>query len=148
MSRDTRAISSALPQLLRLTIEIISGANLPSSIRRPTRNEACMPSAISVSMSASFFCTSWVAGSGQHAPGNAVAGAVEAAERALEAGHVGQQRVLRHHHAVHHDLAGNGGAQGKLAADLRRRQAFHALFENEAADLVVMRGGFRPDDED
>ena len=46
-------------------IEIISGAILPSSIRRPTRSEPCKPSAISVSMSASFFCTSWVAASGR-----------------------------------------------------------------------------------
>ena len=35
-----RAMSSALPQLLRLTSEIISGAALPSSSRRPTRSEA------------------------------------------------------------------------------------------------------------
>ena len=32
----------------------------------------------------------------------------------------------------------------KLAADLRRRQALHALLKDEAADLVVMRGRFRP----
>ena len=74
--------------------------------------EACSPSAISVCMSASFFWTSWVAASGRpnclrskrvvarappailrrahRAPRNAVAGAVEAAERPLEAGDIGQ----------------------------------------------------------
>src|SRR3954463_5782324 len=54
-----------LAAFLRLTFEIISGAILPSSIRRPTRNEACKPSAMSVCMSASFFCTSCVAASGR-----------------------------------------------------------------------------------
>src|ERR1700746_2554270 len=52
MSRATRAMSSALPQLLRLTSEIISGAILPSSSSRPTRRLACRPSVISGSMSA------------------------------------------------------------------------------------------------
>ena len=33
-------MSSASPQLLRLIIEIISGAALPSSISRPTLSEA------------------------------------------------------------------------------------------------------------
>ena len=36
MSRAMRAISRALPQLLRLTSDIISGAARPSSNRRPT----------------------------------------------------------------------------------------------------------------
>lgn len=35
------------------------GPHLPSSLRRPRRRQACSPSAISVTMSASFFCTSW-----------------------------------------------------------------------------------------
>ena len=121
-------------------------------------------------MSASFFCTSCVAaqrpaellavervlpravhavlGGAHRAPGDAVAGAVEAAERPLEAGHVGQQRALRHHHAVHHDLAGDGGAQAKAC---RRSSAptgpSCAFLEDEAADLVVVRGRLRPDHE-
>ena len=65
MSRDTRAMSSALPQLLRLTRLIISGATLPSSNSRPTRKEALRPSAISVCMSASFFWMSCVLASGR-----------------------------------------------------------------------------------
>jgi len=40
MSRAWRAISGALPQLLRLMSETISGANRPSSNSRPTRSEA------------------------------------------------------------------------------------------------------------
>ena len=55
-------MSSALPQLLRLMSEIISGAMRPSSISRPTRSEAWKPSAISVCMSASFFWTNCVCG--------------------------------------------------------------------------------------
>ena len=65
MSRATRAMSSALPQLLRLTSEIISGAALPSSISRPTRKAPWSPSAISVCMSASFFWMSCVWASGR-----------------------------------------------------------------------------------
>ncbi|MEH2548535.1 hypothetical protein V1283_005180 [Bradyrhizobium sp. AZCC 2262] len=61
---------------------------------------------------------------------------------------MGNSASSGHYHAVHHDLAGDRGAQGQLAADLRRRQALHALLENEAADLVVMRGGLRPHHED
>ena len=49
--------------------------------------------------------------------------------------------------AVHDDLAGDRRAERQLAADLRRGQTFHALFENEAADGVVVRGRFRPDHE-
>jgi hypothetical protein len=49
-----RAMSSALPTLLRWTIETI-WVNRPSSISRPTRRLAWSPSATLVSMSASFF---------------------------------------------------------------------------------------------
>src|SRR5262249_54499942 len=55
MSRASRAISSALPQLLRLSIEPGGGAALPASIMRPSRSAPASPSAISVCMSASFF---------------------------------------------------------------------------------------------
>src|SRR4051812_41307493 len=54
MSRATRATSSALPQELRLSIEIISGAARPSSISRPRRCTAASPRVISVCMLASF----------------------------------------------------------------------------------------------
>jgi hypothetical protein len=36
----------------------------------------------------------------------------------------------------------------KLAADLGRGQALHALLKNEAPDLAAMGLGFRPDHED
>ena len=64
MSRAVRAISSDLPQLLRFMIEVISTAAVPSSFMRPSRRQPCRPSVISVCMSASFFCTSWLAASG------------------------------------------------------------------------------------
>ena len=57
MSRATRAMSSAFPHELRLTIDVISVAAVPSSFIRPRRRHPCSPSAISVCMSASFFCT-------------------------------------------------------------------------------------------
>mmetsp|Transcript_526 Transcript_526/g.1579 ORF Transcript_526/g.1579 Transcript_526/m.1579 type:complete len:264 (+) Transcript_526:1980-2771(+) len=59
MSRATRAMLSALPQLLRLIMEIISGAALRASLRRPTCRAACRPRVISVDMSASLSCTIW-----------------------------------------------------------------------------------------
>jgi len=55
MSRAVRAMSSALPQELRFSIEVISGEPVPSSFMRPKRRQACSPSVISVCMSASFF---------------------------------------------------------------------------------------------
>jgi len=58
-------------------------------------------------------------------------------ERALEARDVRQQRALRHLHAVHHDLARHRRAQRQLAADLRRREALHAFFENKTPDLML-----------
>ncbi len=81
------------------------------------------------------------------APGDPVARLVEAAERPLDAGDVGQEVVLRHEHLVHHDLAGVPGAKGELALDLRRGQAVHAAVQDEAADPAVVRVGLRPDDE-
>jgi hypothetical protein len=58
------AISRALPQLLRLRMLVISTEALPSSFMRPRRRQPCRPRAMSLSMSASFFCTSWLAASG------------------------------------------------------------------------------------
>ena len=91
-----------------------------------------------------------VAGFGRahRSPGDAVARAVEAAERALQALDVGQERVFADLDAVHHDLAGDRGAKRELFLDLGRREARHALFEDEAADLAAMRVRLRPDDED
>src|SRR4029077_20592829 len=45
MSRAARAMSSALPQLLRFRIETISGVSRPTSLSRPRRRQACRPSA-------------------------------------------------------------------------------------------------------
>ncbi len=55
MSRASRAMSSALPHVLRFMIEVISTAAVPSSFMRPRRSTPCRPSVISVCMSASFF---------------------------------------------------------------------------------------------
>src|SRR6516165_5211372 len=65
MSRAIRAISSALPQLLRLSSDTAGGAARPCSNSRPSRSAACRPSVISVCMSASFFWMSWLAASGR-----------------------------------------------------------------------------------
>jgi hypothetical protein len=58
-------MSSALLQLLRFISEIEGGAALPASSMRPKRSAPANPSAISVCMSASFFCTSRLAASGR-----------------------------------------------------------------------------------
>src|SRR5690606_39426984 len=87
-------------------------------------------------------------GGAEDAPGNAVAGAVEAAERTLEPLDVRQKRVFAHLDIVHHDLAGHRSAEGELASDLRCRETFHALVEHETPDLAAVRLGLRPDDED
>src|SRR6185295_9569809 len=65
MSRASRAMSSALPQLLRFINDTDGGAAVPASIMRPRRSAPLSPMAISVCMSASFFCTSWFAASGR-----------------------------------------------------------------------------------
>ncbi len=55
MSRQSRAMSSALPVELRFTREIISGVTRFSSRRRLMRRHDCRPKAISVCISTSFF---------------------------------------------------------------------------------------------
>ena len=99
-------------------IDVISGAAVPSSFMRPRRRQPCRPSVISVCMSASFFWIELVGGErpaellavervlarrvpaefggAERAPGDAVARAVEAAERALQAlARSGKQVLLR-----------------------------------------------------
>lgn len=63
-SRTFRECSRATPQLLRFTIETISGALFPSSFKRPTWRLASKPNAAAECASTSFFCTSWKDASG------------------------------------------------------------------------------------
>ena len=77
-------------------------------------------------------------GSAHRAPGDAEAGAVQAAKRAGQSGHVRQQIFRRHEHVLHHDLAGDRGAQAELALDPRRGEAFHPALQHEAADDTVI----------
>ncbi len=51
--------TNARSQFCLLIIEIISGAALPSSFRRPTCVAARVPYVASVTASANFFCTNW-----------------------------------------------------------------------------------------
>src|SRR5687768_1830568 len=59
-----------------------------------------------------------ILGSPHGTPGNAVAGAVQATERTFQAGDVGKQRRFCDLDAVHHDLAGDRGAERQFSADL------------------------------
>ena len=130
-------MSSALPQLLRLTIEIISGAILPSSKMRPTRSEPCSPSAISVCMSGELlleelrggqrlpncFLSSpyWRARNQQSSAAPITPQEMPYRARLrqpngpLRPDHVGQQRVFAHFHALHDDLAGDGTREVKAS---------------------------------
>ena len=54
VARDARDVERLAAEL-RFSIDVISGAAMPSSFIRPSRRHACRPSAISVCMSASFF---------------------------------------------------------------------------------------------
>ena len=89
-----------------------------------------------------------VLGGTQNAPRDAEARPIEATERALQAGDVRQDLLFTDHDAVHDDFAGNRRTQRQLAGNLRRTEASHALFQDEAADRVAVGLGFRPDDED
>ena len=95
-----------------------------------------------------------VFGRAQSAPGNAVTCLVQATEGALQAADIGHQVGFRHKHIVHDDFAGDRGAQAHLAFDLRGAQAFHAFFQDEAAnaflaaDLAVRVFELGPDHED
>ncbi len=86
-------------------------------------------------------------GGAHRAPADAVTRTVEAAERPFQPRYVRQQRILADLDAVHHDFAGDRGAQADLALDLGRRQPLHPLFEDEAPDRAVVRVRLRPHDE-
>ena len=85
-------------------------------------------------------------GGAHRAPGDAVAGAVQAAERAGEPRHVRQQVRLRHEDVFQNDLSGDRGAQAELAFDLRSGETLHAAFQHEAAnDAVIGLGPYHED---
>src|SRR6267143_935465 len=72
----------------------------------------------------------------ERAPADSVAGAIQAAERALQPRDARQEVRLGDAHLVHHDAAGAGGAQAELAVDRRHGQALHPALEEEPADLA------------
>ena len=72
------------------------------------------------------------------APGDAVAGLVQAAKRAFQAFDIRQQVVVRHKHIVHDDFAGDRRAQRELAVNLRHAQARHAAIQNKATDFALV----------
>src|SRR5882757_4727845 len=123
MSRARRAISSALPQLLRFISEIAGGAALPASISRPSRSAPARPSAIPAEL-----------GRPHGAPDDAVARIVEAAERARQPLGIGQQIFLRHLDTRQRHLARERGAQAELAFDRGGGEALGATLHDEAAD--------------
>src|SRR5260370_9446763 len=77
-------------------------------------------------------------GGAERSPGDPVAGAVEARERATQPTDARQQVLFRDEYLVHHNLAGGGRAQAELALDLRGAKPLHALFQDEAADYLVL----------
>jgi len=79
-------------------------------------------------------------GRAHRAPGDAVAGLVETAEGAAETADLGEDVLLGHEDAIHHDLPRDRGAQGHLARDLRKGESLHPALDEEAADLAVELG--------
>jgi len=86
-----------------------------------------------------------VFGGAHGSPADAVAGAVEAAEGAGEAGGVGEYGVFGDFYIPHHYFSGYRRAEGELAFDLGGGQAGGSFVEDEAADGAV---DFGPDDKD
>src|SRR5262249_9162214 len=64
-------------------------------------------------------------------------------EGAAEAFGVRQHVLLRHERVLEHDLAGDRGAQRKLAFDLRRGQTLGAALDQKAADDAVELGPYQ-----
>src|SRR5947208_9854352 len=87
-----------------------------------------------------------ILGRAERAPGDSVTRRVQAGERAFQAFDAREQALFRNEHLVHHDFAGDRGAQTHFAVDRRRRQSFRAFFCEEAADASVL--GLRPDEEE
>ena len=83
----------------------------------------------------------------ENAPRNAVASAIEAAKRAFQSGNIRQQMLFANNHVFHHDFTRDRCAQRQFAVNLGGRKTFHALFKNETANVIIVRGGLCPDDE-
>ena len=79
-----------------------------------------------------------VFGRAHRAPGNAVARAVQTGERALQSAHLGEGVFFGAEHAVHHNFAGDAGAQTDLAVHGRSAQTLPAFLQNEAANLAFV----------
>src|ERR1019366_8899006 len=84
-------------------------------------------------------------GGTHRAPSNTVAGETEAAEGTRQTLRMGEQTVLAHNCSVEHDLAGDGGAQGKLALDLGSLEPSGPSLDDKATDHAVE---LRPNDRD
>jgi len=176
MSRDTRGDVERLAAIVALTIEIISGAILPSSIRRPNAQmRPCRPSAISVSIVGELLLHQLgLPPSGRPkllAVQRVLAGA--RCMQVLRGAHRAPGRKCRRRARLRQPNGpfrpGHVGQAGRFSGTTtfipsrfspginrrRRKLSFAAeswaptglfmpLFKNEAADLVVMRGGFWP----
>ena len=75
-------------------------------------------------------------GGTQRAPADAIAGGVEAGERAFQAAHVGEGVFFRAEHVVHDDFTGDRRTQANLAVNRRGAQALPAFFQDKAANLA------------
>src|SRR5208282_6717850 len=84
-------------------------------------------------------------GRSERTPGDAIARRIEARKGPFQAAHLGKRVLLRTEHIVHHDLAGDRGAQSDLAVDRWRGEAASAFVQDESADRPLVVLG--PDDE-
>ena len=83
-------------------------------------------------------------GHAERTPSDAVAGAIQAAERSTQAALVRKQVALGHLHVVEHEFAGGAGAQGELPMRGGGGEAFHAAFHDQAMDTAFGVLGFGP----
>jgi hypothetical protein len=81
-------------------------------------------------------------------PADAVAGLVEAHQRAFEAVCAGEKIAGRNVHVYEREAAGDGGAEGPFAVDIFGGEAGAICFDEEAADAIVLVFNFGPDDSD
>ena len=84
-------------------------------------------------------------GGTDRSPGDAVTRLGEAAQRPLQALHVGQAVRFGNAHVVEEQRTGDRGAQAHLLVDFLGSEAGEVLLHHEALDAVV---GLRPDDGD
>ncbi len=151
-----------LPHVVQLGDAHHAGVAVPASLARPRWWASRKALSSSSAMSASLAWVSWkpgdrlaelrpvhgvrdgrlqaVAGRAEDAPDDAEPGLGQAGQRALQAAHLGQHRVVRQPDALEDQLGGHRGPHRQLVLDQRRGEAGRVGRDDEAPDAVVGLG--------